>query len=63
MTIGSQPLSLLDSAIQADSTRAEISMAVLKKAQDVAKEQGAAIVDLLENAAATPAAPSLDVYA
>ena len=64
MTITGQPgTSLLDSVLNAESARVDIGVAVLKKAQDTDKQQGQAIVQLLESAVATPAKPGLDVYA
>ncbi len=64
MTISGQPaLSLLDSTLKAELTRVDIGVSVLKKAQDVAKQQGAAMVEMLEQSAATPDRPRLDVYA
>jgi hypothetical protein len=65
MTITGQPASsLLDSVLSAQTTRADVGVAVLKKAQDAAKQQGEALVNLLEAAGAPPASESsLDVYA
>jgi hypothetical protein len=57
-------MSLLDSVLNAENTRAEVGVAVLKKAQNVEKQQGEAVVNLLEAAGALPARPgSLDVFA
>ena len=64
MTSSGQPaVSLLDSVLSAESTRVDIGVAVLKKAQDLTKQQGAAMVEMLEKSAATPDRPRLDVYA
>ncbi len=64
MTISGQPaLSLLDSTLKAESTRVDIGVSVLKQAQDVAKQQGAAMVEMLEQSNAMPDRPHLDVYA
>lgn len=64
MTIsGQSATSLLDSILKAETTRMEMSVAVLKKAQDITRQQGEATVALLEQAALLPASPNLDVYA
>jgi hypothetical protein len=64
MTItGSPATSLLDSVLNAEKTRAEAGVAVLKKAQDAQKQQGQAILSLLEAAGAPATQPGLDVYA
>ena len=64
MNISSQPAtSLLDSVLNAQSTKVDIGVAVLKKAQDSAKQQGAAIVRMLEQAAINPESGHLDTYA
>jgi hypothetical protein len=65
MTITGQPAtSLLDSVLSAESTRADIGTAVLKKAQNAQKQQGEALVNLLEAAGgAPPSSEHLDAYA
>jgi hypothetical protein len=66
MTIPSAPTSLLDSVLTAQSTRQDAGVAVLKKAQDAMKQEGEALVQMLEQVAAQPAGagkPLLDVYA
>jgi hypothetical protein len=65
MTITGQPaMSLLDSVLNAESTRVDVGVAVLKKAQDAGKQQGEAIVNLLEASGGVPPdQPSLDVLA
>jgi hypothetical protein len=69
MTITSQSaMSLLDSVLSAEGARVEVGVAVLKKAQDAGKQQGQAIIDLLEAAGATANSPNptgqgLDVFA
>jgi hypothetical protein len=61
---GQVPTSLLDSVLNAQSTRADIGVAVLKKAQDVQKEEGAALIEMLEKSVPPPAEDfHLDVYA
>jgi len=66
MTISNAPTSLLDSVLSAQTTRQDAEVAVLKKAQDTVKQQGDAMVQLLEQAG-TPALdatqPVLDAYA
>lgn len=66
MTVSNAPTSLLDSVLTAQSTRQEIGVTVAKEAQDTIKQQGEAVVQLLEQAAVSPAAmvnSGLDVYA
>ncbi len=64
MTIsGSTPTTLLDSVLDANATREEISLAVLKKAKDVSEQQGQAMVQLMEQAGAPSSSGRLDVYA
>lgn len=64
MTIsGSTPTTLLDSVLDANATREEISLAVLKKAKDVTEQQGQAMVQLMEQAGAPNSSGRLDVYA
>jgi hypothetical protein len=66
MTISNGPTSLLDSVLNAQTTRQDIGVAVLKKAEDAMKQQGEAMVQMLERAGAQPnseAKPLLDVYA
>lgn len=64
MTISSQPAtSLLDSALTAQKTRADIGVTMLKKAQDLEKQQGAALIDMLEKSTPDQARPHLDAYA
>lgn len=47
---GSSPASLFDSVLQAQALREETGVRLLKKAQDVATQQGEAMVQLLEQA-------------
>lgn len=54
--------SLLESVLDAESTRVEIGVAVMKKAQDLQEQQGQAMISLLEKSA-PPANGRLDVYA
>ena len=66
MTIANAPTSLLDSVLTAQTTRQDIGVTVLKKAQDAMKQQGEAMVQMLEQAGAQPTGdgkPLLDVYA
>ena len=66
MTISNAPTSLLDSVLNAQTTQQDIGVAVLKKAQDTMKQEGEAMVQMLEQAGA-PATdggkPLLDTYA
>jgi hypothetical protein len=70
MTItGSAGPSLLQSVLDAPSGRVETNVALLKKAQDLAKQQGAAMVQVIEQAGracskcTSPAPGTLDTYA
>ena len=64
MTIlGQPPISLLDSAVQAQTTSVEIGVAVLKKAQDAMKQEGEAMVKMLEQAGPQSSGKLLDTYA
>ena len=67
MTIsGSSPASLLDSVLQSQAMRQEIGVSLLKKSQDVMKQQGEAMVQMLEQAGACQSCEGgrrLDVYA
>jgi hypothetical protein len=60
MTVTSSPINLLESVLNSRQTQADINVAVLKKAQDQMKQQGEAIVELLESAGPPPL---LDAYA
>lgn len=63
MNVSGQPaMSLLDSTLTADTTRQDVGVALLKKAQDIEKLQGQALVQMLDQAA-PPADGHLDVYA
>ena len=61
MEISAAGNSLLESVLNAESTRVEIGVAVARKAKDLQEQQGEAMIDLLEKAA--PAPDRLDVYA
>jgi len=66
MTISNAPTSLLDSVLNAQTTQQDIGVSVLKKAQNTMKQQGEAMVQMLEQAGAqaTDAGkPLLDTYA
>ena len=64
MNISGQPAtSLLDSVLNAQSTRADVGVAVLKKAQDTQKQEGAVLIDMLKKSAIKPDDFHLDVYA
>jgi len=55
-------MSLLDSVLNAESARQDANVALLKKAQDIEKQQGQALVQMLEQSA-PPADGHLDAYA
>lgn len=64
MTVSSQSAgTLLDSVLNAQTTQAEIGVSVLKKAQDVEKQQGQAMISMLEQAGAPAYDGHLDAYA
>jgi uncharacterized protein YutE (UPF0331/DUF86 family) len=55
----------LDSVLTAQTTRVDIGVSMLKKAQDVEKQEGAALVQMLEKSGVKPGESSalLDMYA
>ena len=66
MNVSSQPAnSLLDSVLNAQTTRVDMGVAVLKKAQDLEKQEGTAMVQMLENTSIKPGENGrlLDTYA
>jgi hypothetical protein len=67
MTVTNQGGSLLDSVIGAQTTRQDIGVAVLKKTQDAVKQEGAAMLRLIEQAGPqempSGGGPLLDAYA
>lgn len=66
MTIsGQNPGSLLDSVLTAQTTRVDIGVSVLKKAQDAETQEGAALVQMLEKSGvkAGDSSSLLDTYA
>jgi len=63
MTVSNQPSSLLDSVLKAETTQQDVGVAVLKKAQDQVKQQGQAIVQLLEQSGVSADGSHLDAYA
>ena len=66
MNISNGPTSLLDSVLTAQTTRQDIGVDVLKKAQDAMKSQGEAMVRMLDKIAvptADASQPLLDAYA
>ena len=63
MTISNQPSSILDSVLQSQTTQQDAGVAVLKKAQDLVKQQGQAMVQLLEQAGVSLDGSKLDAYA
>jgi hypothetical protein len=63
MTVSNQPGSLLDSLLQAQTTQQDAAVNLLRKAQDTAKQQGEALVQLIEQASVSADGLSLDTYA
>jgi hypothetical protein len=63
VTVSNQPSSLLDSVLKAETTQQDVGVAVLKKAQDQVKQQGQAIVQLLEQSGVSADGSHLDAYA
>lgn len=63
---GSAPVSLFDSVLQAQAMREQMGVSLLKKSQDVMKQQGEAMVQLLEQAGQCTSCENgtkLDAYA
>ena len=63
---GSTSLSLFDSVLQTQAMRQEMGVSLLKKSQDVMKQQGEAMVQILEQAGQSSSSESghtLDAYA
>jgi hypothetical protein len=56
-------ISLLDSVLKSESTRQEIGVEVLRKSQDVARQQGEAMIEMLEKSVSNSDLPRLDTYA
>ena len=63
MTVSNQPSSLLDSVLNAETNQQNVGVTVLKKAQDQVKQQGQAMVQLLEQAGVSADGSKLDTYA
>ena len=63
MTVSNQPSSLLDSVLNAETNQQNVGVTVLKKAQDQVKQQGQAMVKLLEQAGMSADGSKLDTYA
>jgi hypothetical protein len=64
MTISSpSATSLLDSVLNAQAAQQEAGVAVLKKAQDAAKQEGDAMVRMLEQIGPQSLGTRLDTYA
>ena len=64
MTItGQSQASLLDSVLNAEKARTDMDVTVLKKAQDQMKQQGRAMVEMLEESVTSPDDRRLDTYA
>lgn len=66
MTISNSTMSLLDSVLTAQTTQQDIGVTMLKKAQNAMKQQGEAMVQMLEQAGPQPtdtSKPLLDTHA
>ena len=64
MTIsGKPPVSLLDSVLDAQAARVTTDVALLKRSQDLMKQQGQAMVEMLEQAGTVDPTRLLDAYA
>jgi hypothetical protein len=63
MTVSNQPSSLLDSVLNAETNQQNVGVTVLKKAQDLVKQQGEAMVKLLEQSGVSADGSKLDTYA
>jgi hypothetical protein len=63
MTVSNQPSSLLDNVLMAETTQQDAGVAVLKKARDQVKQQGQAMVQLLEQSGVSADGLHLDAYA
>ncbi|MCC6235229.1 MAG: YjfB family protein [Verrucomicrobiales bacterium] len=61
--MGSSVTTLLDSALHAETARQQSDVALLRKAQDLVKQQGEAMVQVLEQAGNPPPVDRLDTYA
>ena len=55
--------SLLDSVLRAETTRVDVSVAVLDKAQESQQQQGEAMVKLIEQAGAVATPQGFSAYA
>ena len=58
-----QSTSLLESVLNAQATRVDMGFVMLKKAQDVTKQQGEAFVQMIENSVPKEVGQRLDTYA
>ena len=56
-------MSLLESVASAENTSVEVGVAMLKKAQDMTKQQGAAMIRMLEQSVVSPDGRRIDAYA
>ncbi len=61
--VGSSVTNLLESALHAEASRQDSDVALLRKVQDLARQQGDAMVDLLEQAGNPVQNGRLDAYA
>lgn len=63
MIFGQPPASLLESVLNSQSARVTTDVALLKKSQDLMKQQGQAMVDMLEQAGTVDPTRLLDANA
>lgn len=64
MTVsGQSSTALLESVLNAQTTREAVDVALLKKSQDLMKQQGQAMVQMLEQAGTVDPSRLLDTYA
>lgn len=61
--VGSSVTTLLDSALHAQAAKQDSEVGLLRKVQDLAKQQGEAMVQVLEDAGAPVREGGLDTYA
>ena len=61
--VGSSVTNLLDSALHAQAVQQDSDVGLLRKVQDLARQQGEAMVQVLEQAGAPVREGRLDTYA
>ena len=63
MTVSTQPASLLDSVLTAQTTRQEMGVGMLKKAEDTQTQEAQQVVQMLEKTGPQAVGSILDTYA